>query len=75
MDIRFIPSRGNFICFDLGRPARDVYEGLLREGVIVRPIESYGLPNHLRVTVGTPEENDRFLRALARGNPLKIEVG
>ena len=66
MGIRFIPSRGNFICFDLGRPARGVYEGLLQEGVIVRPIESYGLPNHLRVTVGTAEENDRFLTALAR---------
>lgn len=62
--ISSIPSRANFICFDLGRPATQVYEKLLRAGVIVRPIESYGLPNHLRVTVGREKENARFLDAL-----------
>jgi histidinol-phosphate aminotransferase len=38
----------------------------LREGVIVRPIANYGMPNHLRVTVGLPEENARFLTMLER---------
>jgi histidinol-phosphate aminotransferase len=64
MGISFIPTRANFICFDLGRPAAAIYERLLRVGVIVRPIASYGLPNHLRVTVGHDEENARFLDAL-----------
>src|SRR5699024_1574119 len=59
-----LPSQANFVAFDLARPARPVYEVLLREGVIVRPLESYDLPTHLRVTVGSPEENDRFLAAL-----------
>ncbi|MGZ8216290.1 pyridoxal phosphate-dependent aminotransferase, partial [Methylomagnum sp.] len=61
-----IPSVGNFITFDLGRPAAPIYQALLREGVIVRPIANYGLPNHLRVTVGIAEQNIAFLTALDR---------
>ena len=45
-----IPSAGNFVCVDLGRPAAPAYEALLREGVIVRPVANYGMPHHLRVT-------------------------
>jgi len=41
-----------------------VYQALLRRGVIVRPVAGYGMPDHLRVTIGLAEENDRFLRAL-----------
>ncbi len=66
MEIKFIPSRANFLCIDLGQPALDIYQRLLREGVIVRPVGSYGMPNHLRVTVGKEEENTRFLAALER---------
>ena len=62
----FIPSVGNFITIDVGRAAEPVYQALLREGVIVRPIANYGLPNHLRVTVGTDRENQIFLEALDR---------
>ena len=61
-----IPSVGNFVTFDLGRPAQPIYDGLLREGVIVRPVANYGLPNHLRVTIGTSAENRSFLDALDR---------
>ncbi len=61
-----IPSVGNFVCVDVGKPAGPVYEALLREGVIVRPVANYGMPNHLRVTVGLPEENARFLAALEK---------
>jgi histidinol-phosphate aminotransferase len=43
-----------------------VYERLLQDGVIVRPVANYGLPEHLRVTVGLPAENARFLQALSR---------
>jgi histidinol-phosphate aminotransferase len=66
LGVPYIPSGGNFLAIDLGRPARPVYEALLRLGVIVRPIAGYGMPNHLRVTVGLREENARFLDALAR---------
>ena len=59
------PSQGNFVLVDLGRPARGVFDALLRRGVIVRPVASYGLPNHLRITVGTPGENQRLLATLA----------
>lgn len=62
--IGFIPSVGNFITFDVREAPGPVYERLLREGVIVRPVANYGLPTHLRVTVGTAAENERFLRAL-----------
>ncbi|MCU0971669.1 MAG: histidinol-phosphate transaminase, partial [Gammaproteobacteria bacterium] len=51
---------------DVGRPAGPVDQALLREGVITRPVGNYGLPNHLRVTVGLPEENARFLAALEK---------
>lgn len=62
----FIPSSGNFITIDFKRPATPIYDALLREGVIVRPIGGYGLPNHLRVSIGLPEENDRFFIALLK---------
>jgi histidinol-phosphate aminotransferase len=66
LGLDFIPSVGNFISVDVGRPAAPVYEALLREAVIVRPVANYGMPQHLRVTVGTPEENARFLTALEK---------
>lgn len=64
MGLGVIPSRGNFLAFDLGRPGLPVFDALLRRGVIVRPITSYGMPTHLRVTIGLPAENDRFLSTL-----------
>lgn len=64
MGLSWIPSRGNFLAIDLGREAAPVFQALLREGVIVRPVANYGMPNHLRVTVGLPEENQRFLDVL-----------
>lgn len=66
MGIHFIPSSANFISIDLEQNAYPVYEQLLAEGVIVRPVESYGMPNHLRVTIGLEEQNKRFLDALSK---------
>lgn len=66
LDLRHIPSVGNFVSVDTGRVAAPLYDALLREGVIVRPVANYGMPSHLRVTVGLPEENERFLAALAK---------
>jgi histidinol-phosphate aminotransferase len=63
MGLRVVPSQANFVYIDMGRPARPIYEALLRRGVIVRPFGA--LPASLRVTVGTVPENDRFLGALS----------
>jgi histidinol-phosphate aminotransferase len=59
------PSAGNFLLADTGGPAAPWYAGLLRAGVIVRPVANYGLPHHLRISIGLPDENERLLRALA----------
>lgn len=64
--LQCLPSQANFITFDCERASTPLFEALLREGVIVRPLASYDLPEHLRVTVGTPEENARFIDALDR---------
>jgi len=60
------PSIGNFVLVDLGRPSGSIYEALLRAGIIVRPVGNYGLPNHLRITVGLPEENRQLIEVLNR---------
>lgn len=65
LKLRHYPSAGNFVLIDCGRPAGPVYEALLRAGIIVRPVANYGLPNHLRITIGTREQNERLLAALA----------
>jgi histidinol-phosphate aminotransferase len=64
LGLTFIPSRGNFLCIELRREGLPVYEALLRKGVIVRPVANYGMPGFLRVTIGSPAENERFLAAL-----------
>lgn len=66
LGLQWIPSRGNFVAVDLGRDAAPIYQGLLRAGVIVRPVGGYEMPNHLRVSIGLPGENQRFLEALAQ---------
>jgi histidinol-phosphate aminotransferase len=65
LGLEFIPSHGNFITVRVGKAA-EVYKRLLRRGVIVRPVGGpYQLPEHLRVTIGTAPENEKFLGALA----------
>jgi histidinol-phosphate aminotransferase len=66
LGLTWIPSRGNFIAVDFARDTAALNQALLREGVIVRPVAGYGMPNHLRVSIGTAEENTRFLAALAK---------
>jgi len=63
--LEWIPSYGNFVSFRVG-DAAGVFQKLLHAGVIVRPIASYGMPGHLRVTIGLESENARFLAALER---------
>jgi histidinol-phosphate aminotransferase len=62
--VPFAPSAANFLMVDVGPRAAQIYEQLLRGGVIVRPLAGYGLPQHLRISVGLPEQNDRLLRLL-----------
>lgn len=69
MNLTFIPSVGNFITIEVGDAAA-VFDALLRRGVIVRPIANYGMPKHLRVTVGLPEENRRLVEALKQVSKL-----
>ena len=66
LGVRHLPSAGNFVLIDCGRPAAPVYEAMLRQGVIVRPVGNYGLPNHLRITIGTRAQNERMLSRARR---------
>ncbi len=70
LGLAWIPSYANFVAVQIPRKGGEaqagvVYQKLLRQGVIVRPVGGYGMPDHLRVTIGLPEENERFLAALA----------
>ena len=65
MGLKYIPSVGNFICVEFERDGLGIYEELLHKGMIVRPIGVYGMPNHLRVTIGSEEENTQFIQSLS----------
>jgi histidinol-phosphate aminotransferase len=65
LGIDWVPSWANFLLIHVKNGAR-VYDRLLREGVIVRPMGFYGLPDHIRVTIGLPHENERFVKALEK---------
>ncbi len=64
LGLEWVVSAGNFVLVDLKMPALPIYEALLHKGIIVRPVGVYELPNHLRITIGTPTENRLFLQAL-----------
>jgi len=66
LGLSWIASKGNFIAVDFGRDTAAINQALLREGVIVRPVAGYGMPNFLRVSIGLAEENARFLEALSK---------
>jgi histidinol-phosphate aminotransferase len=59
-----LPSLTNFVTFDTGRSGRELFQKLVARGVIVRPLDPYAMASFLRVSVGTPAENDAFLAAL-----------
>ena len=66
LGLKTIPSICNFVTADMGKPGRAVFLALLKEGVIVRPLDGYGMPNHLRISVGLKEQNLRLLAALKK---------
>ncbi|ABM02954.1 aminotransferase [Psychromonas ingrahamii 37] len=65
-NLEYIPSMGNFITVNVGQSGDVVYQALLHEGVIVRPITGYGLSDHLRISIGLFDENQRFKQALVK---------
>ena len=66
LGLRYTPSRANFILVDVGRNAHDIYQRLLKNGVIVRNMMSFGMESALRISIGTPEENRRLIKALRK---------
>ena len=64
MGLAYVESDGNFILVHFDQSGQEITDALMRTGVIVRPVAGYGFPNSIRVTIGTPEENERFVRAL-----------
>jgi histidinol-phosphate aminotransferase len=65
LDVHVYPSAGNFVLADVGDNGTAVYERLLRQGVIVRPVAGYGLPRCVRITIGTAAQNERLIQALS----------
>lgn len=64
LGLPFVPTSANFILVDVGKDAVQVAEALLKKGVMIHPMVRYGLKTHIRVTIGTPSENDQFIQAL-----------
>jgi histidinol-phosphate aminotransferase len=63
---RVVPSAANFVLCELGQSGKDFFEALLPHGVIVRPLDAYRMPQAVRITVGTAEDNQRLLAAIAQ---------
>ncbi len=66
MGLEYVPTSANFILVNIERDGRKVYEQLLKEGVIVRPVDNYDLPNFIRVTICKPSENKKFIKSLRK---------
>jgi histidinol-phosphate aminotransferase len=66
MGISYVPSQANFIFIDFEKDSEDVFQGLLKEGIIIRPGKMWGYPTFARVTIGRMEDNRRFIQALKK---------
>ena len=64
MGIRFVPSEANFIFIDVGMDAKSLFQDMLKRGIIIRPGDIWNLPNFIRLTIGTREQNIRFIKEL-----------
>ena len=64
LGVEYVPTEGNFLLVHLRRPGEKVFQEMLKLGVIVRPMGGYDFPNSIRVTIGTREQNERFIEAL-----------
>jgi len=65
-DVFYIPSETNFVTIDLKTDTKPIADELQKKGIIVRPLSMYGLPTFLRITIGTLEQNKRFMNAFAK---------
>ena len=66
MGLTYVPSEANFVLIDFGKDIRQVFEALLREGIIIRPGQMWGFPTMGRVTLGRMEDNRRYIKALKK---------
>ena len=64
LGLNYLPTMGNFISVNLNTDAQPIYDALLQQGVIVRPVANYQMPQYLRITIGTAEQNMKFIEAL-----------
>jgi histidinol-phosphate aminotransferase len=64
LGLTYLPTQANFICFQSPRPAVELCEDMLKRGMIIRALKSFGLPDWCRVTIGTQTQNERFLEVL-----------
>ncbi len=65
MGVKWLPCEGNFLLIDLGCPTGQLFRELQRQGIIIRPVDNYGLPNHFRLSYGLRSDNEKFLRRMA----------
>lgn len=65
LGLSYVPTQTNFVLIKIGDRCKDIYEGLLKRGIITRSMTNFGLDEYLRVTVGLPEENEAFIEALS----------
>ncbi|MFH1289055.1 MAG: histidinol-phosphate transaminase [bacterium] len=70
LGLRYIPTQANFLLVELGANAKIISDKLLACGIIVRPTASFGLPDFIRVTIGTKEHNKRFIEALEKNSNI-----
>lgn len=66
LGLDYLPTQANFIMIHLAKPAKPVFGRLLEEGVIIRPLDSFGLSDYVRITIGTPSQNQRLVKALKK---------
>ncbi|RLG12576.1 histidinol-phosphate transaminase [Candidatus Pacearchaeota archaeon] len=64
LGIKVFPSQANFVMADFGEKAEEIYNQLLKQGILVRPLKAYGYPNYLRISIGLPEENEVLIKKL-----------
>jgi histidinol-phosphate aminotransferase len=66
LGLSYLPTMGNFISVNVNQDGLALYQKLLRQGVIVRPVANYAMPRYLRITIGTHQQNQRFIEALKK---------
>jgi len=64
MGLTYVPTEANFLLINVNRDSQEVFQELLKRGVIIRTGDIFGLPDYIRVTIGTMEQNERFISAL-----------